>query len=74
MIFIHLWLISRPTIFLSWISDLVLCLLGIFSHTLEDTALFVRLVPGNMAIKGLRLGITVYFMQGIELGLEIVIC
>ena len=42
MIFIHFWLVSRPPKKLCPIFDLVLRLLGIFPHTLEDTALIVR--------------------------------
>ena len=42
MIFIYLWLVSKPLNFLCSISDFVLFLLGTFPHTLEDTALFVR--------------------------------
>ena len=44
MIFTHLWLVSRPLNFLCSISDSLLRLLGIFPHTLEDTALIVRSV------------------------------
>ena len=39
MIFIYLWLVSKPP---NSICDFVLKLLGTFSHALEDAALFVR--------------------------------
>ena len=41
MIFIKLGLFSRPPIFLCSISDIMLQLLGIFPHTLEDIALII---------------------------------
>ena len=39
---ISIFIVSRPPIFLCSLSDLVLRLLWIFPHTLEDTALIIR--------------------------------